>query len=75
MADSEYPPVLTVAQVAELLQVNPYTVREEARRGNLPGRKVGKEWRFAKDAVLAWLGHGDSDSLRGADEDDGRHTE
>nr|WP_014106997.1 helix-turn-helix domain-containing protein [Sulfobacillus thermotolerans]AEP14334.1 DNA-binding domain protein [Sulfobacillus thermotolerans] len=56
--DSHWPEILTVAQVAEWLQVNPYTVREEARRGHLPGRKVGREWRFSRAAILAWL-HGD----------------
>ena len=26
-----------------------------ARRGELPGRKIGKGWRFSQDALLEWL--------------------
>jgi excisionase family DNA binding protein len=47
--------VLTVSQVAELLQVDEATALELAERGELPGRKLGGEWRFARAAVLAWL--------------------
>src|SRR3954471_24473114 len=53
-----YPPaeVLTVAQAAELLQVEEAAVLELADAGELPGRRVGGEWRFARAALLDWLG-------------------
>jgi excisionase family DNA binding protein len=53
-----YPPldVLNAAQAADLLQVDEAAVLELAESGELPGRKVGGEWRFARDAVLRWLG-------------------
>lgn len=47
--------VLTTAQVAELLQVDEDLVRALARKGELPGRKLGRDWRFSRTAVLAWL--------------------
>ena len=40
---------------AALLQVDADTVRILAREGTLPGRKVGREWRFARTAILRWL--------------------
>lgn len=40
--------VLTVADVAALLDLKPYTVKEYARRGILPGRKLGPSWRFLR---------------------------
>jgi excisionase family DNA binding protein len=40
--------VLTVADVASLLELKPYTVKEYARRGILPGRKLGRTWRFLR---------------------------
>ena len=40
--------VMTVADVAELLDLKPYTVKEYARRGILPGRKLGRTWRFLR---------------------------
>jgi excisionase family DNA binding protein len=48
--------VLTLDEAAELLRVEPRTIRELAVRGELPGRKLGREWRFARQALLEWLG-------------------
>jgi excisionase family DNA binding protein len=50
--------VLDVEEVADLLSVSPWTVREQARQGRLPGRKVGKEWRFSRQGLLEWLREG-----------------
>ena len=47
--------VLTLEGVAELLEVEPELVAELAEKGELPGRRIGSEWRFARGAVLAWL--------------------
>lgn len=49
------PDVLTVEQLAELLQVDAPTVRKLATAGELPGRKLGRQWRFSRQAVLDWL--------------------
>jgi len=49
------PDVLTIEQLAELLQVDEKTVRSLATKGELPGRKVGRQWRFSRQAVLDWL--------------------
>lgn len=51
--------VLNADEAAEFLGVNPYTVRQKARLGEMPGRKVGKEWRFSRQALLEWLAGGD----------------
>jgi excisionase family DNA binding protein len=47
--------VLNVEEVAELLGFQPYTIREKAREGEIPGRKIGKEWRFSRRQLLEWL--------------------
>src|SRR3712207_2587040 len=44
------PEVLTLAQAAELLQLGPDAVADLAATGELPGRKIGEEWRFARAA-------------------------
>jgi hypothetical protein len=36
------------ADVAALLELKPYTVKEYARRGILPGRKLGRTWRLIR---------------------------
>jgi excisionase family DNA binding protein len=47
--------ILTPAQLAGLLQVDEDVVVELAEQRELPGRKVGEEWRFSREAILAWL--------------------
>jgi excisionase family DNA binding protein len=49
------PDVLTVAELASWLQVDEHAVAELAEQGELPGRKLAGEWRFAREAVLDWL--------------------
>jgi excisionase family DNA binding protein len=51
--------VLTLEGVAELLAVEPEIVAELAERGELPGRRIGGGWRFARAAVLDWLAAAD----------------
>jgi excisionase family DNA binding protein len=51
----EPPEVMNAEQVAELLQLEAKVVLELAESGKLPGRKLGKQWRFARTAVIAWL--------------------
>lgn len=47
--------VLTAAQAAALLQVEEADVLALAVAGELPGRRIGEQWRFSRDAVVAWL--------------------
>jgi excisionase family DNA binding protein len=47
--------VLTLDEAAQLLRVDERTVRELALRGELPGRKLGRAWRFSRAALLEWL--------------------
>jgi excisionase family DNA binding protein len=49
------PDVLTVEQLARLLQVDEKSVRSLAASGEIPGRKIGRHWRFSRQAVLDWL--------------------
>ena len=57
---AEVPEVLTLAQVAEFLQVDEEAVRALVERGELPGRKLGDDWRFSRQAVLDWLSSGEA---------------
>ena len=51
------PPVLTPGEAAALLRVDEAAVVEAAEHGDLPGRRLGGEWRFSQAALLVWLGH------------------
>ena len=59
--------VLTLEQLAELLQLDEKTVAQLARRGEIPGRKLGREWRFSREAVLEWLRGEDAAARRRRD--------
>jgi excisionase family DNA binding protein len=58
--------VLTLEEAATLLKLPADAVRLRAEEGDLPGRRFGKEWRFARMAVLAWLAEGDPQKKRRA---------
>ena len=56
--------VLTLDEAAALLKLSADTVRSRAEEGDLPARRFGNEWRFARMAVLAWLADGDPPKRR-----------
>lgn len=47
--------VMSLDELAQWLEVEPDTVKQLAESGELPGRRLGDEWRFARAAVLDWL--------------------
>jgi excisionase family DNA binding protein len=47
--------VMSLGELAQWLEVDEETVRSLAEAGELPGRRLGEEWRFARAAVLDWL--------------------
>ena len=47
--------ILTLSEAARLVRVSRKTMGELARSGQVPGQKVGREWRFLKSSLVAWL--------------------
>lgn len=47
--------VLNVHMTAALLTVSIDTVYDLLKRGELPGRKVGRKWLTTRNAVLRWI--------------------
>ena len=47
--------VLTIDELAEYLKIPKSTLYKLAQEGKLPGQKVGRHWRFRKEAVDRWL--------------------
>jgi excisionase family DNA binding protein len=47
--------MLTAKEMQTLLQVDRSTIYRMAESGRLPAIKVGKQWRFAREQVDAWL--------------------
>jgi excisionase family DNA binding protein len=55
----------SAAQVSRFLRVSKPTVIAAARRGELPGRRVGKQWRFSCKDLARMFGEGSSVVERG----------
>lgn len=52
MADDE---IMTVEEVARYLKLKPQTVYKWAQEEQIPGAKLGKEWRFRKSLLDEWI--------------------
>jgi excisionase family DNA binding protein len=47
--------VLTIEELADYLKVPKSTLYKLVREGSVPCQKVGKHWRFHKEAIDDWL--------------------
>lgn len=52
--------ILNLEQAMELFGISERTMIKLLREENVPARKVGREWRFSKAALMRWLGEGNS---------------
>jgi excisionase family DNA binding protein len=50
-----FEPLLDSQQAADLMHVHPETVKRRARRGEIPGLKFGKVWRFRASGLEAYI--------------------
>ena len=54
----KFPKLLTVEEVAQILRLEPETVRAWARAKKIPAYKIGGdrgEWRFDESQIRTWL--------------------
>ena len=49
------PLVMMIDDLAAYLHVAKSTLYKLAQEGRIPGQKVGRHWRFHRDAIDAWL--------------------
>lgn len=52
--------ILNVEGAVEFLGVSEKTLIKLLREEHIPARKIGREWRFSKAALIEWLATGDS---------------
>lgn len=52
--------ILTLEEAAELFGVSIKTFIKLLKEEKVPGRKIGREWRFSRKALIDWLSSGDS---------------
>ena len=60
MPDQE---ILNIDGASALLGVSVKTFAKVLREEDVPGRKVGREWKFSRQALIDWVGRGDSSSF------------
>ena len=58
--DGDADEILTIQELSDYLKVPVSTLYKLAREGSMPCTKVGKHWRFQKDAIDAWLAQQDA---------------
>jgi PTS system nitrogen regulatory IIA component len=47
--------LMTLAEVAEYLQIKERTIYQWAQQGKIPGFKLGNIWRFKRDDIELWI--------------------
>jgi len=47
--------IMTIDELAEYVKISKSTLYKLAQEGKLPGQKIGKRWRFHKEAIDGWL--------------------
>lgn len=47
--------VLTIDDLARYLKLKRQTIYRWAQKKKLPGAKIGKEWRFRRSVIEAWI--------------------
>jgi PTS system nitrogen regulatory IIA component len=51
MMSKDISAIMTAEDVAKYLKITPATVYRLAQKGELPGAKIGRVWRFRKEAI------------------------
>ncbi|MGA7870096.1 MAG: helix-turn-helix domain-containing protein [Candidatus Binatus sp.] len=54
-SQTELSSLLTIQEVAEVLRTHPTTIYRLIRRGELPGFKIGGNWRINRASLDSWL--------------------
>jgi excisionase family DNA binding protein len=61
--------ILTMEEAAELFGVSIKTFIKLLKEEKVPGRKIGREWRFSRQALINWLAVGDSQIYSASESD------
>ena len=56
--------IMTVAEIAEYLNVHPSTIYKMATKGQIPFFRIGFDYRFHRDAIDKWMTDGTSEVLK-----------
>lgn len=55
--------IMTLEEAAELLGVSVKTFNKVLHSESIPARKIGREWKFSRQALIDWIGNGRSNEF------------
>ncbi|WP_036190047.1 helix-turn-helix domain-containing protein [Marinobacterium lacunae] len=55
MSNGQQDQVMTLEELSLYLKLPKSTVYKLVQEGRIPGQKLGKQWRFGKQAIDQWL--------------------
>ncbi|MBM3157745.1 MAG: helix-turn-helix domain-containing protein [Chloroflexi bacterium] len=55
MAENKLGYVLTIEELSVYLKIPRSTIYKLVREGKIPAQKIGRHWRFRKEAIDRWL--------------------
>jgi excisionase family DNA binding protein len=58
------PEIMTTKQVAEYLKLHEITVCKYAAEGKIPAIRIGRVWRFDKEAIDRWIAEGTAPAIK-----------
>jgi excisionase family DNA binding protein len=61
--------ILNMEEAAELFNVSVKTFIKLLKEEKVPARKIGREWRFSRQALIQWLSAGDSQQYSSSESD------
>ena len=57
------PEIMTTREMAEYLRLHQITICKFAAEGKIPAVRVGRVWRFDKEAIDKWISEGQSKNV------------
>jgi excisionase family DNA binding protein len=58
------PEIMTTKEVAEYLKLHEITVCKYAAEGKIPAIRIGRVWRFDKEAIDKWIAKGTPPAIK-----------
>jgi len=63
MSDSSDREIMNIEEAARLLGVSVKTFNKVLHSESIPARKIGREWKFSRRALIEWIGSGRSEEF------------
>jgi len=66
------PQIMTTKEIAKYLKLHEITICKYAVQGRIPSIRIGRVWRFDKDAIDKWIGEGTTPVIKAGSKEAGK---